>query len=67
MPDQHGIIYYKGHSQGSLTGAIYLAAEPDVKAAILSGAGAVLIQTLLNKKSPVDARVGLESLIGERR
>jgi hypothetical protein len=47
-------IYYKGHSQGALTGAIYLAAEPDVKAAILSGAGAVLIQTLLNKTSPID-------------
>jgi predicted esterase len=47
-------IYYKGHSQGSLTGAIYLAAEPEIKAAVLSGAGAVLIQTLLNKRSPID-------------
>jgi hypothetical protein len=53
-------IYYKGHSQGSLTGAIYLAADPEIKAAILSGAGAVLIQTLLNKTSPID----IPSLIG---
>ena len=32
-------IYFKGHSQGALTGALFLAAEPEVKAAILSGAG----------------------------
>ena len=36
-------IYFKGHSQGGLTGPLFLAAEPEVKAAILSGAGAVLI------------------------
>jgi hypothetical protein len=47
-------IYFKGHSQGSLTGALYLAAEPEVKAGILSGAGAVLILSLLNKTSPVN-------------
>ena len=32
-------IYFKGHSQGGLTGPLFLAAEPEVKAAILSGAG----------------------------
>ena len=32
-------IYFKGHSQGGLTGPLFLAAEPEVKAAVLSGAG----------------------------
>ncbi|HZS39264.1 MAG TPA: hypothetical protein VFF06_20675 [Polyangia bacterium] len=47
-------IYFKGHSQGGLTGPLFLAAEPEVKAAILSGAGGVLILSLLNKTQPVD-------------
>lgn len=46
-------IYFKGHSQGGLTGALFLAAEPDVKAAVLSGAGAVLTLSLLHKLEPV--------------
>ena len=45
-------IYFKGHSQGGLTGPLFLAAEPEVKAAILSGAGGDLIYSLLNKTEP---------------
>jgi hypothetical protein len=47
-------IYFKGHSQGSLTGPLFLSAEPEVKAVVLSGAGGVLIYTLLNKTQPVN-------------
>ena len=47
-------IYFKGHSQGGLTGTLFLAAEPEVKAAILSGAGGGLVYTLLNKTQPVN-------------
>lgn len=42
-------IYFFGHSQGGLTGPPFLAFEPDVKAAVLSGAGSVLAFALLYK------------------
>lgn len=47
-------IYFFGHSQGGLTGPPFLAAEPEVKGAVLSGAGAVLYLSLLTKTQPVD-------------
>jgi predicted esterase len=47
-------IYFFGHSQGGLTGPPFLAAEPLVKGAVLSGAGAVLYLSMLTKTKPVD-------------
>jgi hypothetical protein len=47
-------IYFKGHSQGGLTGPLFVAAEPEVKASIFSGAGGVIIYALLNKTQPVN-------------
>jgi len=47
-------IYFKGHSQGGLTGPLFLSAEPEVKAAVLSGAGGALIESLLHKTEPVN-------------
>ncbi|HTJ44869.1 MAG TPA: alpha/beta hydrolase [Kofleriaceae bacterium] len=47
-------IYFFGHSQGGLTGPPFLSAEPEVKGAVLSGAGAVLYLSLLTKTEPVD-------------
>jgi hypothetical protein len=47
-------IYFKGHSEGGLTGPLFCPFEPAVKAAIYSGAGAGLIQAALNKTQPVD-------------
>ncbi len=47
-------IYFFGHSQGGLTGPSFLAHEPLVKGAILSGAGALLYLSLLNKTEPID-------------
>lgn len=47
-------IYFMGHSQGGLTGPPFLAHEPLVKAAVLSGAGSLLYLSLLHKTEPVD-------------
>ncbi len=47
-------LYFFGHSQGSLTGALFVGAEPSVKAAIFSGAGAGLVSALLTKTKPID-------------
>jgi predicted esterase len=58
-------IYFVGHSQGGLTGPLFLAAEPKVQAGVLSGAGAVLILSLLNKTQPDDIAGLVESLLQE--
>ncbi len=58
-------IYFMGHSQGGLTGPLFLAAEPKVKAAVLSGAGSVLILSLLNKRAPTDIAALVEGLLME--
>ncbi|MBC8131513.1 MAG: hypothetical protein H7X95_00920, partial [Deltaproteobacteria bacterium] len=47
-------IYFFGHSQGGITGAPFLALEPNVKAAVLSGTSALLYQALLHKTDPID-------------
>ena len=56
-------IYFKGHSQGGLTGPLFLAAEPEIKAAILSGAGGGLIASLLNKTEPVNIPQVVQALL----
>jgi hypothetical protein len=56
-------IYFKGHSQGGLTGPLFLAAEPEVRAAVLSGAGGGLILSLLHKTEPVDITMLVGSLL----
>ncbi|MCC6808220.1 MAG: hypothetical protein IT381_12415 [Deltaproteobacteria bacterium] len=47
-----------GHSQGGTNGALYIAATPntDVQAALFSGTGGGLTQSLLNKAQPIDFR-----------
>jgi hypothetical protein len=47
-------IEYFGHSQGCLTGPLYLAYTGAVETAVLSGAGGNLIQSLLTKTQPID-------------
>jgi hypothetical protein len=47
-------IYFWGHSQGGITGPPFLAFEPEVKAAVLSGTSALLFRALLEKTKPVD-------------
>src|SRR5262249_24465172 len=56
-------IYFFGHSQGGLTGPPFLAAEPPVKGAVLSGAGALLYEALLTKTQPIDIASLVATLI----
>jgi predicted esterase len=58
-------VFYFGHSQGSNVGVPAVAVASEPKGAILSGAGAFLIEGILNKTSPVDAKAGLQFLLGE--
>lgn len=58
-------IYFMGHSQGGLTGPLFVAAEPKIKAAVLSGAGSVLILSLINKRAPTDIAALVEGLLME--
>jgi hypothetical protein len=55
--------FYFGHSQGSNVGTPALAMSNMAPAAVLSGAGALLTSSLMDKKSPVDASAGLKFLI----
>lgn len=45
-------LFFMGHSQGGQAGALFLGFEPQVRAAVLSGAGGNLIQALLTKTKP---------------
>jgi predicted esterase len=47
-------VFFFGHSQGSLTGVPFVAHEPNVSAAIFSGAGGLIFLSLLHKTEPVD-------------
>jgi hypothetical protein len=46
-------VFFFGHSQGGLTGPPFIAFEPTLKGAVLSGTGAILYLSLLYKTSPV--------------
>jgi hypothetical protein len=61
-PDQ--VIYF-GHSQGGNVGIPAMAVDDDAQLVILSGAGSHLTDGILNKTSPVDAKAGLQYLLGE--
>lgn len=56
-------VFYLGHSQGGTVGPLAVAWEPEFDGVVLSGAGGLLIQTLVAKTSPNDLpqalRVGL--------
>ena len=47
-------LFFFGHSQGGLTGPGFVAFEPTLKGAILSGTAGVLYQNLLYKTEPLD-------------
>ena len=57
-------IVFLGHSQGGLTGAPFVAAEPELKAAAMSGTGGVLAITILARKDPLDFKAVAELLLG---
>jgi predicted esterase len=47
-------LYFMGHSQGGLTGPPFLAYEPLIQGAVLSGAGGLIYYSLILKTEPVD-------------
>ena len=55
---------FLGHSQGGLTGAPFVAAEPELRGAVLSGTGGVLAITVLQRKDPLDFKATAELLLG---
>lgn len=47
-------VFFYGHSQGGLTGPGFVAFEPALKGAVLSGTGGVFYLNLLDKTEPVN-------------
>ena len=56
-------IYFKGHSQGGLTGPLFLGAEPEVKAAVLSGAGGGFIRSIMEKTEPINIPLLVQAVL----
>ena len=52
-------LLFMGHSEGSLNGPLYLAADPSALGAVLSGASADVSITLLDKTSPTPSVAAL--------
>jgi hypothetical protein len=52
-----------GHSQGGLTGPPFVAYEPSLKGAVLSGTGGLLYLAMLYKTEPVDFPTLIEPLL----
>ncbi|MFH1531721.1 MAG: hypothetical protein ABIK09_13430 [Pseudomonadota bacterium] len=52
-------VFFVGHSQGGTTGPLFLPFEPAIQAAVLSGAGGGLIDSLLRKLAPVVIKDGV--------
>jgi dienelactone hydrolase len=59
-------IYFFGHSQGGLTGPPFVAFEPTIRGAVLSGAGGLLYLSLLHKTQPIDIRGIVSALIRDQ-
>jgi hypothetical protein len=58
-------VVFFGHSQGATHGSLALPFTDAAPAAIFSGAGASLTQSLLNKTNPVNVTQGIEFLLRE--
>ena len=58
-------LYYMGHSQGSNTGVGFVANEPLLQGAVFSGAGGLLIESMLNKDNPYDFPAALEIALAD--
>ncbi len=57
--------YFFGHSQGANVGLPAVATSNDAKGVIVSGAGSVLIEGLMRKRSPVSSQATIQLLLGE--
>ena len=58
-------IYYLGHSQGGITGALFVPHEPHLAGAVLSGTGAHLLLTLLRKETEFSIGTLLELALND--
>ncbi len=59
-------IAYLGHSQGTVIAPAYLAGEDHLTKAVLSGAGAELALSILNKKQPADVSQAAGVFFGDQ-
>ena len=59
-----GSIFFFGHSHGGLSGALVFGIDPLIRAGVLSGAGGILIQTILLRKDMVDIEVLVQNALG---
>ncbi len=62
--DQRRVIYH-GHSQGGTTGPLFAPFEDRLSGVIFSGTAGGLMFSLLDKKEPYDATVGLQLVLQE--
>ncbi|MCP4444248.1 MAG: hypothetical protein GY811_02735 [Myxococcales bacterium] len=60
--DSSNLLYF-GHSQGSVTGVPFTSYEPHIKGAVFSGAGGLLLLTLITKTEPFDIKELLRLII----
>ncbi len=63
--DPARILYY-GHSQGTVVGAPVLVNDPDLRAAVFTGAGAEIGLTMVYKKKPNDVAALTRALFGDQ-
>jgi predicted esterase len=58
-------VYFFGHSQGTQGPLLFASHEPAVKLLVLSGAGGYLVQSLLEKKRPLDVAAAIRLVLME--
>ena len=58
-------LVFWGHSQGATEGALFLALDRSVDGALVSGASATLVNSLVSKKAPVNIADGLWAALSE--
>lgn len=56
-------LYFFGHSQGGLTGPPFIAFEPTIDGAVLSGAGGLIYLSMLHKTEPIDITTVVSAII----
>ena len=60
-------VFYGGHSQGALVGAMVAGVEPRIDTYMLSGVGSYLSETVIYRKEPFDVAGLVQSLLGVHR
>ena len=63
--DETRVMYY-GHSQGTVVGAPFFVREPDLSAAVFTGAGAEIGLTMVHKRQPNDVAALTRAIFGDQ-